>query len=154
MVYVPGRIGAIPYLIFGGLVRRWKYALLAALAVAAFAVAGAALFRPTPVTAPQPIPTTTIAPAPIPHLLVIGDSYSGGSSEGGNKEKGWPVLAQTMVTSDGSRLEMELQARGGSGYVHVGHRLARTSGRPSPQPRVPRTTSCWCSAPSMTSPLT
>ncbi|RAM35805.1 SGNH/GDSL hydrolase family protein [Arthrobacter globiformis] len=94
--------------------------MLAVLAIAAFAVAGAALMRPAPVATTQPVPTTTIAPKKMPRLLVIGDSYSGGSNEGGNKEKGWPVLAQTQVTSDGSRLHLDLQARGGSGYVLVG----------------------------------
>jgi lysophospholipase L1-like esterase len=101
-------------------VRRWKYLLLALLAVAAVAVVGAALSRPVPLDGSQPAPTGTIEPTVIPHMLVIGDSYSGGSNEGGNKEKGWPVLAQTKVTSDDSRLQVELQARGGSGYVVIG----------------------------------
>lgn len=99
---------------------KWKYVLLCVLAAVTVAVVGASLGRPTPVT-PTAIPTITVpTKAEVPAMLVIGDSYSGGSDEGGLGVKGWPVLAQTKFTSDGSRLDVILEARGGSGYVHLG----------------------------------
>jgi lysophospholipase L1-like esterase len=102
--------------------RRWKYLWLAVLAVAAVAVAGFVLTRtPTPPPAAESVLKARPIELPkIPHLLVVGDSYSGGSAIGGNGNDGWPVLAQTEITADGSRLALELQARGGSGYVNIG----------------------------------
>ena len=64
-------------------------------------------------------------PVPFPsgppyHLVVIGDSITGGSDMGGVGPHGWPVLAVNTLQSQGIALEPLISGDGGSGYVEVG----------------------------------
>lgn len=67
----------------------------------------------------------TFTPTPVklqfvPHLQVIGDSFTEGSAEGGGGDKGWPNLIQQDIAKKGGRLGLTKTARGGSGYVKLG----------------------------------
>lgn len=53
-------------------------------------------------------------------VVVIGDSYTGGSGEGGAGPAGWPALVWNSLQSDGIGVEPEVSGRGGSGYVRRG----------------------------------
>lgn len=76
-------------------------------------------------TASTPAATATITPKPIkkefvPHLLVIGDSFTGGSKEGSSGELGWASLVQTGYIKEGARLQLNLLGRVGAGYATKG----------------------------------
>jgi lysophospholipase L1-like esterase len=75
--------------------------------------------------APTAVVTAASTPTPIkkefvPHLLVIGDSFTGGSKEGGDGAKGWAALVQSSYTKSGARLQLDLLGRGGAGYATKG----------------------------------
>jgi lysophospholipase L1-like esterase len=77
---------------------------------AAFAVARTESppFTAPPVTG-QPQPT---------RVLVVGDSYTAGSDEGGQGAAGWPAVVAAEL---GQGVSLEVAAAGGSGYVATGH---------------------------------
>jgi lysophospholipase L1-like esterase len=56
----------------------------------------------------------------VPNLLVIGDSYTGGSDMGGTGEDGWPALVRKSIVAESGRLQLNLVDRGGAGYVNKG----------------------------------
>jgi lysophospholipase L1-like esterase len=92
--------------------------------VAAAAVAGVVILA-LGVNAPKAVSAETFTPSPIgksfvPGLLVIGDSFSGGSDMGGTGKDGWPSLVQSGYTKGGARLQLNLLERGGAGYVTKG----------------------------------
>lgn len=68
-------------------------------------------------------------------LLIVGDSYTGGSAMGGNGEQNWTALARKVLTDQGYRVDMTVSAGGGSGYTQGGTRgltfqqLAEAGGR-------------------------
>lgn len=53
-------------------------------------------------------------------ILAIGDSYTGGSDEGGVGPAGWPSLIGNDLAAQGYQPEVVTLAAGGSGYVAVG----------------------------------
>jgi lysophospholipase L1-like esterase len=79
-----------------------------------------------PVTPPpQPAATpATLIPAPKPivthHILVVGDSLTEGSGEGGGGYTGWPALVWPTLTSSVGIVLPVLAGEGASGYVHPG----------------------------------
>lgn len=54
------------------------------------------------------------------HIAVIGDSYTAGSSEGGNGPKAWPQLAWKMLAQRGLQVDADVAAEGGAGYGQPG----------------------------------
>ncbi|UUO02934.1 SGNH/GDSL hydrolase family protein [Mycolicibacterium novocastrense] len=53
-------------------------------------------------------------------IVVIGDSYTGGSAEGGRNAAAWPRVAREELRSDGVDVAMAVSAHGGSGYLARG----------------------------------
>jgi lysophospholipase L1-like esterase len=79
------------------------------------------------IPAPNPVETpVTLIPLPKPvvthHILVIGDSLTEGSGEGGQGYTGWPALVWPSLKSQGVWIMPVLSGEGGSGYVHPGLR--------------------------------
>lgn len=54
-------------------------------------------------------------------VAVIGDSYTGGSPEGGKDANGWPQIAEGWLKGQGVDTAMRIGFEGGSGYVHPGN---------------------------------
>jgi lysophospholipase L1-like esterase len=112
---------------------KWAWAILISGLVALVALTSLTLLRPAPRstgTAPASTSpstastssgpaTTTSAPAPT-RMLVIGDSYTGGSNEGGVGAAGWPRLLGERLEADGYRTVIDVSASGGSGYIQPG----------------------------------
>lgn len=69
-------------------------------------------------------------------VLVIGDSYTGGSAQGGNGNNGWARLAATDLIGKGYQFQMTIHAAGGAGYTEPNAtgttqvKLAQQSGGP------------------------
>lgn len=55
-------------------------------------------------------------------IAVIGDSYTAGSSEGGNGPKSWPQLAWRLLAKQGVQVDADVAAEGGAGYGQRGNR--------------------------------
>lgn len=55
-------------------------------------------------------------------IAVIGDSYTAGSSEGGNGPKSWPQLAWQLLAKQGVQVDADVAAEGGAGYGQRGSR--------------------------------
>jgi lysophospholipase L1-like esterase len=53
---------------------------------------------------------------------VIGDSYTAGSTEGGNGPKSWPQLAWQLLAKQGVQVDADVAAEGGAGYGQRGNR--------------------------------
>jgi lysophospholipase L1-like esterase len=53
-------------------------------------------------------------------VLVIGDSYTAGSAEGGNGSAGWPSIVQRTLQDEGRNVVFDVRAAGGSGYTQDG----------------------------------
>jgi lysophospholipase L1-like esterase len=74
-----------------------------------------------PVSIPESMRPTAqpkaVAPSPI---VVIGDSYTGGSTAGGFGDTGWPALAWKRLEEQGIAVDPQVAAIGGSGYVTRG----------------------------------
>ena len=77
-----------------------------------------------PVPPPVAMPTK-VTPPPKPvvthHILVIGDSLTEGSGEGGGGYTGWPARVWPSLTSSVGIVLPILSGEGGSGYVHPGN---------------------------------
>lgn len=71
--------------------------------------------RSGPPSHPEPAASNAIA-GPL-HVLVIGDSYTGGSDEGGVDAAGWPALVADQL---GDGVSVGVAAEGASGYVSEG----------------------------------
>ena len=56
---------------------------------------------------------------PAIHVLVIGDSYTEGSTEGG---PAWPALVWASLESNGIEIVPQVSGEGDSGYVNRGYR--------------------------------
>lgn len=56
------------------------------------------------------------------HIAVIGDSYTTGSNEGGLGPKGWTTLAWQNLSGRGVKVNADVAAEGGAGYVVRGNR--------------------------------
>jgi lysophospholipase L1-like esterase len=53
-------------------------------------------------------------------VVIIGDSFTGGSGEGGTGDKGWPALTGRRLTDEGFAVDVRMSGEGGSGYVAQG----------------------------------
>lgn len=85
----------------------------AAAAVAAVLVAASVLAALWAAPAARASETTRIA--------VIGDSYTAGSSEGGNGPRAWPQIAWQLLAAQGVEVEADVAAEGGAGYGQRGN---------------------------------
>lgn len=56
----------------------------------------------------------------ITRVAIIGDSYTGGSGEGGRGSASWPYIAARELHTRGIDIDAEVSAHGGSGYVTRG----------------------------------
>ena len=56
------------------------------------------------------------------HIAVIGDSYTTGSTEGGNGPRSWPELAWGLLAQRGLEVDADVAAEGGAGYGQPGNR--------------------------------
>ncbi|QTG79520.1 SGNH/GDSL hydrolase family protein [Arthrobacter crystallopoietes] len=54
-------------------------------------------------------------------IAVIGDSYSSGTSIGGQHEKNWVDVSHKQLSDNGLRVTITKAAEGGAGYVQVGN---------------------------------
>ncbi len=74
---------------------------------------------------PQPAATPATYPTPKPvvthHILVVGDSLTEGSGEGGGGYTGWPALVWPTLQTSVRIVLPVLAGEGGSGYVHPGN---------------------------------
>jgi lysophospholipase L1-like esterase len=71
---------------------------------------------PVDATGPPPAETSGATPSDdegVTRILVIGDSYTGGSPEGGQGEAGWPALLEQRMPD----IQVEVAATGDAGYV-------------------------------------
>lgn len=57
-----------------------------------------------------------------PRVSVIGDSYTGGSPQGGNGDRRWTSLVNAQLRSRGIEAAVKVGAEGGAGYVAGGRR--------------------------------
>lgn len=55
-------------------------------------------------------------------MAVIGDSYTGGTPEGGTGERRWTSLVNSELKRRGIEVSMKIAAEGGAGYVARGRR--------------------------------
>ncbi|UWX97969.1 SGNH/GDSL hydrolase family protein [Arthrobacter zhaoxinii] len=68
-----------------------------------------------------PGPARTTQPAEkVPQIDILGDSYVGGSAEGGNGAANWTKVVGTRFYDQGSRVELNVIAQPGSGYLARG----------------------------------
>jgi lysophospholipase L1-like esterase len=72
------------------------------------------------VNAAQAAADASAAVAEPTRILAIGDSYTGGSDEGGYGASGWPRLVAADLTEARYRVQIEVSAAGGSGYTVAG----------------------------------
>jgi lysophospholipase L1-like esterase len=91
-------------------VSRRRFAAVIAI-IAAFWMVGA----PAAVADPGVRP-----PGPPYRIVVIGDSITGGSNEGGNGPDGWPEIAWNSLRGQGIDVVPAVSGQGGSGYVQRG----------------------------------
>lgn len=54
------------------------------------------------------------------HVAVIGDSYTAGSTEGGNGPNSWTQLAWQLLAKRGVQIDADVAAEGGAGYGQPG----------------------------------
>ncbi|MCQ2001736.1 SGNH/GDSL hydrolase family protein [Arthrobacter zhaoxinii] len=69
--------------------------------------------------APRPARTTQPVEK-VPQIDILGDSYVGGSAEGGNGSANWTKVVGTRFYDQGSRVELNVIAQPGSGYLARG----------------------------------
>lgn len=55
-------------------------------------------------------------------VAIIGDSYTVGSSEGGNGAKAWPQIAWQLLSAEGVEVDTDVAAEPGAGYGQPGNR--------------------------------
>lgn len=56
------------------------------------------------------------------HIAVIGDSYTAGSTEGGNGPRAWTEQAWKLLANRGVSIQADVAAEGGAGYGQPGSR--------------------------------
>jgi lysophospholipase L1-like esterase len=100
---------------------RWTVAGVVVALVATVLLAGSigiALTRPDEsgaVTAIAPLGMTTPK-----KIVVVGDSYTEGTPQGGLGDKSWTELSWRQLRREGARITPEVSAKGGSGYAMRG----------------------------------
>ena len=60
------------------------------------------------------------APRKVPQIDILGDSYVAGSAEGGKGSANWTKLTGTRFYDQGTRVELNVMAQPGSGYLARG----------------------------------
>jgi lysophospholipase L1-like esterase len=53
-------------------------------------------------------------------VTIVGDSYTGGSNEGGLGAAGWPAIVKSELNEQHVSIDERVLAEGGAGYVHRG----------------------------------
>lgn len=107
-------------------VRRWPQVLgfLALVAAAGLLTFYAMSQSQEASGAPRPAVTTESATesvgSPVPRIDILGDSYVAGSAEGGTGSANWTKLIGTRFYDLGDRVELNVIAQPGSGYVARG----------------------------------
>lgn len=97
--------------------------VLAALLLTLYALSqsGAATGVAPEETAPEPsAAATTPQPAAVPRIEILGDSYVGGSAEGGKGAANWTSLVGTRFNASETRVEINPVAQPNSGYIARG----------------------------------
>jgi lysophospholipase L1-like esterase len=103
--------------------RRWRVSGIGALIVGAVVVMGALAVAHVRHEPPTPIASSApLANQKPKKVLVIGDSFTEGTSFGGAGAKGWPQRAFRQLRKVGLDVNAEISAEGGSGYVARGPR--------------------------------
>ena len=102
--------------------RRWPRILgFAMLVLAAGALALYALSQSSNAGAAAPSPSES---SPVvrhtPQIDILGDSYVGGSAEGGRGGANWTRLVGTRFYEAGAQVELNVMAQPGSGYIARG----------------------------------
>lgn len=99
----------------------WRRAGIAACVVSVlllFVAGGAAFARQdTGLPVAEKPPLAGVQPVAI---TVVGDSYTGGSAEGGVGAAGWPALVWTELRTAGIDVSPKVSGHGGTGYVARG----------------------------------
>jgi lysophospholipase L1-like esterase len=81
------------------------------------------LSRPTPPgSTPSPVAPSASPTPEESRVVAIGDSYTGGSNEGGYGAAGWPALLEQRIPN----LRVTTAAAGGAGYVAVSPTTGQT----------------------------
>lgn len=89
-----------------------------AAAVVALVVIASALLAPSS-RAPHPMLLTR--ESPLYSVAVVGDSYTTGSTEGGNGAQGWTALTWQKLARGGQDVDPNVAAEGRAGYVVRGY---------------------------------
>lgn len=100
---------------------RWAWVVIA-VGTAGLIVGGllaSSRSEPSGFTAPAAAADETAEPD-LTRILVIGDSYTGGSNEGGVGRNSWPSVMAEALDNDGLRATLKVDAEGGGGYVKPG----------------------------------
>lgn len=67
---------------------------------------------------PKPIPTNDLTNRV--RVVVVGDSYTSGSAEGGKGSNAWPMLVEQRLKADDLNVSIAPFGLGGSGYLATG----------------------------------
>jgi lysophospholipase L1-like esterase len=103
--------------------RRWRASGIGAMILGAVVVMGALAVAHGHHNPPIPIASSApLANQKPKKVLVIGDSFTDGTSSGGAGAKGWPQRAFRQLRKVGLDVNAEITAEGGSGYVARGSR--------------------------------
>lgn len=96
--------------------------VLAALLLTVYALAqsGSATGVAPKETAPEPSAAATPQTAAVPRIEILGDSYVGGSAEGGKGAANWTSLVGTRFNASETRVEINPVAQPNSGYIARG----------------------------------
>jgi lysophospholipase L1-like esterase len=89
-----------------------------AVAVVAFVVFVGALLAPRSTVSPHEMVSRE---SPLYSVAVVGDSYTTGSTEGGNGAQGWTALTWQKLARQGLAVDPSVAAEGRAGYVVRGY---------------------------------
>ena len=103
-------------------VRRWPHILgfLGLLAAAALLTFYAMSQSQEANSAPEPVGAAKLVTEKVPQIDILGDSYVGGSAEGGTGSANWTKLIGSRFYDQGARVELNVIAQPGSGYLARG----------------------------------
>ena len=84
--------------------------------------ADAALQRPAATATPTPSPAVAppVTDAPADRVVVIGDGYTSGTTEGGLGPDGWPALLEDRLAEADVPADVDVTADVGAGFVATG----------------------------------
>lgn len=101
--------------------RRWNIAGIAAVLISAVALAGAIGIGFTRADESQAVAPVPPLVAQVPKkIVVVGDSYTQGTVQGGSGDSSWAALSFRQLRREGLDLQSGIAARGNSGYVARG----------------------------------